>query len=402
MSSLLHQAVELAQAGQREQARQLLWQYLQTHPDSDVAWLWLAAVAADQPEYVRALNEVRRIDPANARAQGLLDDFQRQYGPVASGSTPPYIAAGTPPPVGEHPSPPPPPPPATPAYQPPQEFQSLPVNAQDYDYGPPPKAKKREPVREPVRETRARGCGCLGCGVPGCGCLGCGGCWQGCFVALVLLILVPTVIFGTMSYGKFSLGPLDWFMTFLPDEFGTKTIKFETGDYRVEMEAPRSWFLVSEQNEMWLLARDVLSETVRFADSTDSWERFEDETGPVILETSLIALHMNGDVIALRLVQEQEISTTCDAVQAQADAYDGVHVYANGLCGYHTIASSRYTVNNIFTDATPPTEQLTYTIVVPVDESTALQWELLIADDMEKFYRDRITRLIETITVTRR
>ena len=44
MSSQLQQAVELAQAGQREQARQLFRQFLQTEPDHEVAWLWLASV----------------------------------------------------------------------------------------------------------------------------------------------------------------------------------------------------------------------------------------------------------------------------------------------------------------------------------------------------------------------
>ena len=86
-SSLLHQAVELAQAGQREQARQMFLQFLQDEPDNEVAWLWVASVASDQDEYAHALNEVLRINPENPRARSLLDDYHRQYKPPAEGAT---------------------------------------------------------------------------------------------------------------------------------------------------------------------------------------------------------------------------------------------------------------------------------------------------------------------------
>ena len=82
-STLLQQAVQLAQAGQKAEARQLLLQFLQTEPNNETAWLWLASVAADQTEYQRALNEVLRINPGNQRAQQLRSEFEQQYGSAA-------------------------------------------------------------------------------------------------------------------------------------------------------------------------------------------------------------------------------------------------------------------------------------------------------------------------------
>jgi len=65
MASQLHDAVQLAQAGERQEARRLLWQVVQSEPNNEIAWLWLASVAADLPEYERALTEVLRVNPGN-------------------------------------------------------------------------------------------------------------------------------------------------------------------------------------------------------------------------------------------------------------------------------------------------------------------------------------------------
>jgi twitching motility two-component system response regulator PilG len=110
MSTLLHQAVQLAQTGQRVEARQMLWQFLQTEPDNEVAWLWLASVAADQTEYERALNEVLRINPGNPRAQQLLAEFRQQVGgmPPAAQYAPPQRPVTPPPPISPYAPPPPP------------------------------------------------------------------------------------------------------------------------------------------------------------------------------------------------------------------------------------------------------------------------------------------------------
>ncbi len=405
MSSKLHQAVELAQAGQRDEARRLLWEYLQTNPDQVVAWLWLAAVAADQPEYVRALNEVLRIEPGHPRARQLLDDFYRQYGDVAAASTPPFARdVGTePPPYAPPQSPPqsPPPAPPSPAYQPPPRgYTPATPESHGYEaaYVEPRKPKERPPEREPevvrervVERRGRRGCGCL----PGCGCLGCGGCWQSCFVAVVLLILLPAVLFGVLSYASFSLGPLDWPTAYLPDKFGMKTLKFESGSYEIRLDAPRSWYLVSEQNDMWLLARDVLNEVARFRDEGRNWEDFEDQTAPVILETDPIRLNMSGDVIKLELLGEVTGGFRCDTVGSGPRVTN----YGGGLCGTSTVTTTAYNGDAAFASATAPAEWTTYTFTVPVDDSRAVEWQIELPGDMVDFYDKRIDTLIESMQV---
>lgn len=407
MSSLLNQAVELAQAGQRDQARQLLWQYVQTNPDNEVAWLWLASVAADQPEYVRALNEVLRINPAHERARQLLDDFQRQYGSVPSASTPPYARAVPPQQAGQGAAPPtspPPSPPPTPAYQPPPAYEPAPSYTPVYgtpDYDQPRKPVEREHVveRERVVERRGRrGCGCL----PGCGCLGCGGCGQSCLVAVVLLIVLPIVLLSALSRSSFSLGPLDWLALPLPGEFGTKTLQFDSGEYEIKLDAPRSWYLVSDQNDMWVFSRDILHEAVKFEDAQRIWEDFEDSPRPIILETNLIALLMNGDVIGLMLSDEVPGDFNCAAVNARRGEFDAVHTYADNLCGYSIETVRPYSGSNVFTGATPPTEVRDYVFVVPVNDALGLQWELTIAEDLHGFYGERIARLIDSVEVTQK
>src|SRR5512134_3861116 len=144
MSTLLHQAVQLAQSGQRVEARQMLWQFLQTEPDNEVAWLWLASVAADQTEYERALNEVLRINPGNPRAQQLLAELHQQVGgmPPAAQYAPPQRQVTPQPPISLY------------APQPP------PVSGVSYAPQPP------QPVEVRVVEKRR---GCLGIRLPGCG-----------------------------------------------------------------------------------------------------------------------------------------------------------------------------------------------------------------------------------------
>ncbi|NDJ76041.1 MAG: hypothetical protein GYB65_07260 [Chloroflexi bacterium] len=84
MSVQLHQAVQLAQAGRRTEARQVLIKLVQRQPTDPVLWLWLAAVAADSNEYQQALANVLRLDPDNQQARTLLDQAARQRGSSAT------------------------------------------------------------------------------------------------------------------------------------------------------------------------------------------------------------------------------------------------------------------------------------------------------------------------------
>lgn len=65
----LHDAIRLAQSGQRSEARRLLERIVQQEPDRAVAWMWLATVTTDRAERVTFLERALTLDPANARAQ---------------------------------------------------------------------------------------------------------------------------------------------------------------------------------------------------------------------------------------------------------------------------------------------------------------------------------------------
>lgn len=65
----LHEAIQLAQSGQRSEARRLLERIVQQEPDRAVAWMWLATVATDRIERVTFLERALTLDPTNARAQ---------------------------------------------------------------------------------------------------------------------------------------------------------------------------------------------------------------------------------------------------------------------------------------------------------------------------------------------
>lgn len=407
MSSLLHQAVEHAQAGRRDEARRLLQEYLQTSSDNEVAWLWLASVAADQAEYQRALREVLRINPANQQARTLLDQFQQQYGPrppapVPSVPTPDTYA--------------PPPPPRPVGYEgvivgaPEQEpyRQYAPPSPLPYSqYAPmgqpmtPPEAQRVQ-----VEHVEKRRRGLFGCGVPGCfGCLGCG-CWQSCLVALVLIIVLPAIACGALSLAPFSLGPLDMIAVYLPDDFGRKTVRVEGTRLEATLQTPRSWYVADANNEMWKIWRDVLDEALPFADDQATWKDFEGtddliaivEVNPVVLSGA----HSNsaGAPIRLTVNLAQTVSGdfSCSAVRAQ-QSQSTIYEYEGGLCGYRTDTTQSVPSENIFRNVTAPDQWTSISFVTPITAQTGLQWSLEMPADLLDYYRDDIQALIESVEV---
>src|SRR5687767_4874782 len=71
----LKRAIELAQSGQRDEARPLLRAYVEQYPDVEAAWLWLAAVAENRNERIRALQQVIRINPGNQQSRTALEQM---------------------------------------------------------------------------------------------------------------------------------------------------------------------------------------------------------------------------------------------------------------------------------------------------------------------------------------
>lgn len=69
----LQQAIELAQQGKRAEARLILSNLVAEYPDLEMAWLWLATVAASPEERLAALRRVVEINPANQTARAALE-----------------------------------------------------------------------------------------------------------------------------------------------------------------------------------------------------------------------------------------------------------------------------------------------------------------------------------------
>ncbi|HVO70955.1 MAG TPA: hypothetical protein VMT24_12970 [Aggregatilineaceae bacterium] len=394
MASQLHQAVELAEAGRREEARQLLWQYLQTQPQNEVAWLWLATVAADQAEYLRALQEVLRINPGNQQAQQAMAQFQQQYGqfqrpaPAQYGapqvSTPPPVPYGTPSQVQQ--VPPPSVYPGGPAGQPPEQR----------GYGTPlPQA--RPPVQVQVRTVEKRR-GCLGCSLPGClGCLGCGGCWQSCLVALLVLVVLPAVACGALSATNRSLGPFDLPASYLPDNLGRKTVSFTAGSYDVTLKVARSWFLVNENDGLWRGLRDMLDQTLPFENTSITWATLPPSNQvPTILETNPIVLNEGGYPIALTYGGTVSGNYQCSAIRGE---YDSVTAYSNNLCGYNTYQINPGSGQLKFKAVDVPAQMRLITFLVPVDQGMATQWQVYLPEKEFSTFKDDIAATIDSAKV---
>lgn len=412
MSSFLLQAVELAQAGKREEARQLLWQHLQTEPNNEVAWLWLASVAADQAEYQRALNEVLRINPNNQQAQQLLAQFQQQFGSAAPS---PYAVPAQGQPAAPYT---PSPAPYTPAQPPPPApYGSAP------GYGAPPAqtpsgyltlgtpAPALRPVEVEVRTTQKRR-GCLGCSMPGClGCLGCGGCGQGCLLALFILVIAPIVLCAGLSYTNYSLGPLDWPAAYLPGKFGRKTITFtapiNNQSYSVTAQVSRSWYVADPTDKMWPTWRSVLDDAMPFDNTYQTWEKmFEVSSGqvPNIVDIDAAAMTEGGSPIWMSFYHTVTGDFKCSTVRSQ-HPQDEVIDYGGGLCGYRAVPDKvvdSTPAQRIFKSVDAPLKIRTVIFFVPLDQGNAAAWQIVLPDKLFDRLKNNIDNTITTLKLVRK
>ncbi len=74
---LLHRGIQAARGGNPAMARRLLQQVTERAPENELAWIWLATVAADTEQRKRCLERVLEINPANERAKEALARLQR-------------------------------------------------------------------------------------------------------------------------------------------------------------------------------------------------------------------------------------------------------------------------------------------------------------------------------------
>lgn len=75
MTTLLQQAIELAQNGNRDEAESLIRQSLTENPNNEIAWIWLSGVTRDVLVKREALSRVLELNPDNNLAKQGLERF---------------------------------------------------------------------------------------------------------------------------------------------------------------------------------------------------------------------------------------------------------------------------------------------------------------------------------------
>jgi len=398
MASQLHDAVQLAQAGNRQEARRLLWQVVQAEPNNEIAWLWLASVAADLPEYERALTEVLRINPGNQQARQLLSQFREQYGVAPAAQ--PYVPPSSPP------TPPP-------GYY--SQPQAPPVPG--YGYPAAPGGYLPEQRAVPLAQPAASGRGARfpGCLLPmGCGCGG--GCLRGLLIVLLLFVVLPAVACGALSYLRFSLGPADLLVEYLPGDFGRKDVEFTLatpGDsserpagYDVSVTVPRSWFPAVPQNRWWVIGRDLLDDFVTLDEANASWRNLETDLDTAtpssvvnIVEMNPLRLTSGGSPVLLTFEGIAPADTSCSAVESRQP--NAILLRRGSRCGYR-LNTTEPLGGRVFQDFDAPNVVSVVTFSLPVSDQLAATWRLELPDDLYATFEDDIARIIETAEVTAR
>lgn len=90
LNAQLQEAIALAQAGQRVEARRLLEAIVEADPRQETAWMWLATVAGDRDERLRFLRRALALNPSNpTTAQAYRQLTGDDYAPEPAGDTPP-------------------------------------------------------------------------------------------------------------------------------------------------------------------------------------------------------------------------------------------------------------------------------------------------------------------------
>lgn len=416
MASQLHEAVQLAQTGRKEDARRMLRQVVQNEPNNEMAWLWLASVAADQVEYQHALNEVLRVNPANQQARQLMDEFQQQYGA-------PHVQPQTPPPTAPYTTPPQTPPPySSGPVSPVQPQQSTPYYGTPAPYQPPDSPRPIEGAKPPksvvryeVQTAKSHKKGCLGCG--GCGC----GCVQTCLALVVIFFVLPIVACGVLSFTSHALGPADFAAVYLPGELGRKEVEFEAEDYEVSLKVPRSWYVALSDNRWWSVWSEMLDDAVTLAEPGTSWVNFETnsdvitkaegglnivETNPATLTTGgapIIATFQgfkSGDDYGVTNFSCDTLRDNRENLQARfgedSDVPEILPVHDTDLCSVRVDRIETVPDERIFSNFDPPNEMRVIQFVVPFNATTGQAWTIMLPEEQYGTFKDDIDRMVET------
>ena len=74
--SELHQAIKAIKTGDKAAGKRLLRQFIETDPNDEIAWMWLAVAVEDSQQKVQCLQRVLEINPDNSKAQLGLSQLQ--------------------------------------------------------------------------------------------------------------------------------------------------------------------------------------------------------------------------------------------------------------------------------------------------------------------------------------
>lgn len=96
LSEQLQEAIALAQAGQRDEARDRLKALVAADPGQELAWLWLASVSTSRAERITYLERALALNPDNPTSQ-------QAYRELTGRAAPPPRGPGAPAPGGAPP-----------------------------------------------------------------------------------------------------------------------------------------------------------------------------------------------------------------------------------------------------------------------------------------------------------
>lgn len=81
-SDLLRQAIGLARAGKKEEARDVFLRVVDEDPRNELAWMWLAGLVDSLEDKIIACENALTINPSNEKARRYLESLKRRKGQV--------------------------------------------------------------------------------------------------------------------------------------------------------------------------------------------------------------------------------------------------------------------------------------------------------------------------------
>jgi hypothetical protein len=99
LNARLKEAIALAQAGQRLEARGLLSQIVEADPRQELAWMWLATVSTGREERIEYLERALALNPDNPTTRRAYEKLTGEtYGSSRPSAPPPAVPASAAPP----------------------------------------------------------------------------------------------------------------------------------------------------------------------------------------------------------------------------------------------------------------------------------------------------------------